>query len=616
MRIANVCWILTVIGVLGCSQTGGQAGCPQGMMPCGATCLPTGFACGASDASGGGQDASVDDASLSALSLSGGSLSPEFSPTRAVYSARVSVFATTVQVTATAVQSGATIEINGQPVASGVASAPIALANGPTMIAVRVQSQGGAQMSYDIAITKAPIDYIKASNTGTGDLFAMVALSGDTLAVAATSEESNATGVDGNQADNSAFASGAVYVFTRAGSTWSQQAYIKASNTEALDQFGLSLSLSGDTLAVGTYMEASSATGVNGNQADNSAPRSGAVYVFQRTGTTWRQQAYIKASNAQAYDQFGYSVSVSGDTLAVGAMAEDSNATGVDGNQADNSASGSGAVYVFTRSGSTWSQQAYIKASNTEANDQFGTSVAVSGDTLTVGATMEASNATGANGNQADNSAPGSGAVYVFQRVGTTWSQQAYIKASNTNGADYFGTAVSLSGDTLAVSATGEDSNATGVDGNQANNDFVASGAVYVFQRTGTTWSQQAYIKASNTERDDLFGTSISLSGDLLVVGAYTEGSGSRVINVGQNDNSALSSGAGYLFQRVGTTWRQQAYIKAPNSERGDYFGYRVAVSDGTVAIGALNEADDARGVNDIWTNNRAPGSGAVYVFR
>ena len=482
MRIANVCWILTVIGVLGCSQTGGQAGCPQGMMPCGATCLPTGFACGASDASGGGQDASVDDASLSALSLSGGSLSPEFSPTRAVYSARVSVFATTVQVTATAVQSGATIEINGQPVASGVASAPIALANGPTMIAVRVQSQGGAQMSYDIAITKAPIDYIKASNTGTGDLFAMVALSGDTLAVAATSEESNATGVDGNQADNSAFASGAVYVFTRAGSTWSQQAYIKASNTEALDQFGLSLSLSGDTLAVGTYMEASSATGVNGNQADNSAPRSGAVYVFQRTGTTWRQQAYIKASNAQAYDQFGYSVSVSGDTLAVGAMAEDSNATGVDGNQADNSASGSGAVYVFTRSGSTW--------------------------------------------------------------------------------------------------------------------------------------SQQAYIKASNTERDDLFGTSISLSGDLLVVGAYTEGSGSRVINVGQNDNSALSSGAGYLFQRVGTTWRQQAYIKAPNSERGDYFGYRVAVSDGTVAIGALNEADDARGVNDIWTNNRAPGSGAVYVFR
>src|SRR5205814_1608421 len=148
---------------------------------------------------------------------------------------------------------------------------------------------------------------------------------------------------------------------------------------------------------------------------------------------------------------------------------EDSNATGVNGNQADNSASGSGAAYVFVRSGTTWSQQAYLKASNAEAGDQFGVSVALSGDTLVVGATSEDSNATGVNGNQADNSAGWSGAAYVFVRSGTAWSQQAYLKASNAGAGDVFGYSLALSGDTLAVGAFGEASSATGVGGNQAD---------------------------------------------------------------------------------------------------------------------------------------------------
>jgi hypothetical protein len=195
----------------------------------------------------------------------------------------------------------------------------------------------------------------------------------------------------------------------------SQEAYIKASNTGAGDNFGFSVSLSGDTLAVGAYLEASNATGINGNEADNSAIGSGAVYVFTRAGTTWTQQAYIKASNTDANDFFGTSVSLSGDTLAVGAYGEDSNATGTNGSEEDNSAPDSGAVYVFTRAGMTWTQQAYIKASNTDASDFFGWSVSLSGDTLAVGTLYEASNATGINGNQADNSALNSGAVYVLR---------------------------------------------------------------------------------------------------------------------------------------------------------------------------------------------------------
>src|SRR4026208_1356817 len=174
-----------------------------------------------------------------------------------------------------------------------------------------------------------------------------------------------------------------------------QQGYLKASNTNADDQFGQNVALAGDTLVVGAYQERSSAVGVNGDPADNSQPNAGAVYVFTRTAGLWTQQAYLKASNTNAVDGFGYSVALSGDTLVVGAPWESSNATGVNGNQSDNSALYSGAVYVFTRTAGVWTQQAYLKASNTDAGDNFGTTVTLSGETLAVGALYEASNATG-----------------------------------------------------------------------------------------------------------------------------------------------------------------------------------------------------------------------------
>ncbi|MBU6482923.1 MAG: FG-GAP repeat protein, partial [Nitrospirae bacterium] len=198
---------------------------------------------------------------------------------------------------------------------------------------------------------------------------------------------------------------------------FAQEAYLKASNTDANDDFGYDVALSGDTLVVGARQESSSASGVNGNQADNGAPSAGAVYVFTRTAGVWTQQAYLKASNTDAGDGFGYSVALAGDTLVVGAPFEASNAMGVNGNQADNSAPNSGAVYVFTRTAGVWTQQAYLKASNTDAGDEFGISIALAGDSLAVAGLFEASNATGVNGNQADNSAPNSGAVYVFTRT-------------------------------------------------------------------------------------------------------------------------------------------------------------------------------------------------------
>ncbi|MCK6456693.1 MAG: thrombospondin type 3 repeat-containing protein [Phycisphaerae bacterium] len=269
-----------------------------------------------------------------------------------------------------------------------------------------------------------------------------------------------------------------------------QQAYLKASNTNVNDQFGWSVAVSGDTVVVGAPFEDSSATGVNGDGADNSVLDSGAAYVFVRSGTTWSQQAYLKASNTDANDQFGYSVAVSGDTAVVGAYFEDSSATGVNGNEADNSATDSGAAYVFVRGGGVWTQQAYLKASNTGASDLFGNSVAVSGNTLVVAAFAEDSSATGIDGNQADDSTGNSGAAYVFVRSGGVWSQQAYLKASNTGASDQFGWWVAVSNDTVVVGVPLEDSNATGIDGNQADNSATDSGAAYVFTGLGLTDSE------------------------------------------------------------------------------------------------------------------------------
>ncbi len=504
---------------------------------------------------------------------------------------------------------------------------------------VTVSNIVGSVASDNASLTVNPfamplggIQYFKASNTQNGDAFGQtVALSADgsTLAVAARREDSGALGIGGNQADESAGASGAVYIFAVVGGVWSQQAYVKASNTGAGDEFGFSLALSadGNTLAVGALDEDSIATGIDGNQADNSVSSAGAVYVFTRTGSTWNQQAYVKASNTASGDSFGISVALSADgsTLAVGAIGEDSNATGIGGDQINNAAFAAGAVYVFARSGAAWTQQAYVKASNTGQLDNFGSALALAadGNTLAVSAPGESSDATGIDGNQASNLAFNSGAVYVFVRAGAAWTQQVYVKASNTDSGDFFGDSLALSadGNTLAVGTPLEDSDATGINGDGANDLANFSGAAYMFVRTGTAWSQQAYIKASNTEAFDLFGLAVALNadGNTLVVGAPAEDSNATGLNGDQTNNSGPTNGAAYVFKRSGSVWQQSTYAK--QSTAGVVvadlsFGISVAVSGdaSTYAVGAFDEDGNATGVNGVGTGTSL-GSGAVFMY-
>ena len=511
-------------------------------------------------------------------------------------------------------------------------------ANGTTLLArMHLNESGDLLLSIDDANARYPVTidpvwtqqvYFKASNAQAQDWFGYsAALFEDTLVVGAPHEDSSAAGVGGNESDNSSANSGAAYVFVRIGSSWQQQAYLKASNPGGVDNFGYSVAVWGDTVVVGAPGERSWATGVNGEQFNNDFIDSGAAYVFFRAGGTfgsWSQQAYLKASNTGVFDEFGYSVAISGDLIVVGAPGESSSATGVNGNQSDNSAEGSGAAYTFGRGSiGTWSPIDYLKASNTGVEDGFGSSVAIDGATLVVGAPGENSNATGINGNQADNSAVDSGAVYVFKRENINfghWSQQAYLKASNTGERDDFGFSVAISDETLLVGAPGEASSATGVNGNQSSNSALDSGAAYVFVRAGGitgSWSQQAYLKASNSEADYRFGHAVGLSGDLLAVGSIGESSNTQGVDADQLNNGMFDAGAAYAFVRSGNNWTQQSFIKASNTDFGDLFGYSVAVWSDTLVVGARNEGSPGIGVNGIQgPPNGALASGAAFGFQ
>jgi hypothetical protein len=421
--------------------------------------------------------------------------------------------------------------------------------------------------------------YLKASNPGQSDTFGIslvLSSDGNTLASHGAATASAATGVNGDQNDDSLPQAGAVYVFTREGETWSQHAYLKASNTGRQgegddrdgDQFGAAIALSGDgnALAAGAIAEDSSAQGINGNQSDDSATSSGAVYVFARAGNSWAEQAYVKGANTGQGDLFGYGVALSADgtSMVVGGYDEDGSGRGVDpvdDNDVNVNVNGSGAIYAFDRTGTTWGQTGYFKGSRSQRNDALGHSVAISadGNTIAAGTADESCLNGGVNpsGCDVDTFPPelgagSAGAAYVWVRSGGAWTEQAFIKAPNPEFSDLFAVRLALSGDgsRLLVGAPMEDSAARGLNGSSDDNSALDAGGAYVFSRTGTTWSQESYIKASNADPFDEFGSSVALSGDgrTIAVGARMESGAATNLNGDQNDNDAGQSGAVYVF--------------------------------------------------------------------
>jgi len=235
----------------------------------------------------------------------------------------------------------------------------------------------------------------------------------------------------------------------------------------------------------------------------------------------------------------GYSVSLDLNTAIAGAPFEDG--AGTD----------RGAAYVHTRSGTTWTQQQKLTASDTEDGDIFGASVAIDGDTAIVGAPYESTGGTQ------------SGAAYVFTRSGSTWTEQQKLVASDASSFSEFGASVAISGNTVIVGAY------------QDNGAGSSRGAAYVFTRSGSTWTQQQKLAASDPEDFAYFGWSVSIQNDDAVVGARLKGDG------GSN------RGAAYVFTRSGATWTQQQKLTASDTADNDEFGISVSIDQNTVIVGA-----------------------------
>lgn len=449
--------------------------------------------------------------------------------------------------------------------------------------------------------------YLKPSNAGAGDFFGTVAVSGDTVVVGAPFEDSKATTVNGDGGNNKAVNSGAAYVFVRKSGKWSQQAYLKASDGAAGDQFGFAVAISGDTVVVGAFAagDTTTTTGATGTTSTTTTIKNlGAAYVFTRSAAKWTEQKILTPAVKEAGDAFGYSVAVADETAVVGAIGEASKNGGVNGVATDNTQLQAGAAYVFLRSGTSWAQQAYLKASKPERGDLFGIAVAVAGDTVVVGAPNESGDGKGKGGGQGNNLAKSSGAAYVFQRNSGAWKPQAYLKASNTGAGDQFGRAVGISGERIIVGAPGEASSANRVGGNQANNSALKAGAAYLFARTKTNWLQKAYLKSSKSSAGSSFGFAVAISNDTAVVGAMNE------------DGGGKNAGAAHVFIRSLRGWSWQSVLRASNRGAGDRLGFSVAVSGDTVVCGALGEASNAKSVDGNRANNRAKNAGASYVFQ
>ncbi len=454
--------------------------------------------------------------------------------------------------------------------------------------------QGSAYVFVRSGVTWTQQQKLTAADGAAADGFAVaVGVSGDTAVVGAWGDM-----VGGNDDQGSA------YVFVRSGVVWTQQQKLTAADGVALDNFGVSVDVSGDTVVVGAYWD-----DVGPNIAQGSA------YVFVRVLTVWTQQQKLTASDGAADDNFGWSVAISGETAIVGAY---SDGVGANADQ--------GSAYVFLRVGVLWTQQQKLVSADGAVNDSFGVFVAISGDTAVVGADWDD---VGSNVDQ--------GSAYVFTRILVTWTQQQKLTAADGAASDQFGWSVAISGDTAIVGAYTDDVGvnadqgsayvfvrnagawglqqklvaadgaasdgfgfSVAIDGNTAivgarDDDVIGGnqGSAYVFVRSGVTWTQQQKLTAADGVGGESFGVAVAVSGNTAVVGAMLDDTG-----------PVLDQGAAYVFTRSGVVWTQQQQLLAPDGASGDSFGTAVAVAGDTALVGAWT--DDAGANFD---------QGSAYVF-
>ena len=337
-------------------------------------------------------------------------------------------------------------------------------------------------------------------------------------------------------------------LFSTAHANWQPRQKITSTPRNAGAQFGNAVAIDGSTMVVGARFDSTTAS------------QAGAAFVFVLTNGSWVQQAVLLANDGAASDKFGYSVAVNGNTIVVGAYQDD---TGfADG----------GSAYVFVRSGTTWSFQQKLTPALMAANDEFGNAVGITGNSIIVGSHFAdlPSNAD-------------AGAAYVFQRSGTTWSElQKLTPTAAVVLGDNFGESIAMSAGRAAIGASGDDTPET------------AAGAVYVFTESGGLYGPQQKITIPNGTNGDRFGSSVAIENNLLVAGARED-----TPVVGQT-----ARGSAYIYEFVGTSWITRGQIIASDGATADRFGWSVAVSNNSIAVGA-REDDTTAGAD----------AGSTYIF-
>ncbi len=387
----------------------------------------------------------------------------------------------------------------------------------------------------------------------------------------------NSVSVSGNVAVVGAFLSsgdagtysGSAYVFRYDGGAWPEEQELTASDAGASDKFGWSVSVSGEITVVGAYGH------------DAGAPSTGSAYVFRYNGSNWMEEQELTASDAGASDNFGWSVSVSGDVVVVGARYHDAGGEN------------SGSAYVFRYDGSTWVEEQELTASDAAANDYFGWSVSVSGDVVLVGALRDI------------DAGSDSGSAYVFRYDGGTWGEEQKLTASDAADYDEFGRSVSVSGNLAVVGVPRDDDAASG------------SGSAYVFRYNGGVWSEEQKLAASDAALGDLFGWSVSVSADTVVVGAYLDddaaaASGSAYVFryeagtwVEQQKLTAPDAAAGDQF---GESLSVSGNVAVVGARKDDHAG----TSSGSAYVNVLGPDCNENGVPDECETlppNEVPGS-------
>ncbi len=336
---------------------------------------------------------------------------------------------------------------------------------------------------------------------------------------------------------------GAAYIFVRSGLSYNFKLRLTASDAAVNDFFGYSVAISGDTVVVG---------------ADGNNNARGAAYVFVGAGANWSQQAKLVSNDREEHSRFGRAVAIDSHSVVVGAPYKD-----------DSSKLDAGSGYVFVRSGTTWSQQAKLLFA-TNPGDLFGSSVAISNNTIAVGVPYD--------NIMEEPEYQDMGTVRIYERTGTTWMQMSALPAPDQAIGDLFGSAVALNDHSLVVGAPGEES----------RSDRPDEGAVYFFTRSGGGFSSAGKFNTAGSAYANL-GSSVALSGNQAVVGARNRKIGAKG-----------SQGAVYFYERNGPTWTSGMMLTAGDGVAGDFYGTSVAISNGTILVGAPGD-DSGQGSAYVW---------------